>query len=48
MVKYPDEMRDGHGQIMDRAGQIVATAPGVDPSVILPKEARMIEILEKR
>ena len=30
-----------------RAGQIVATAPGVDPSVILPKEARMIEILEK-
>lgn len=47
VVKYPDEMRDGHGQIMDRAGQIVATAPGVDPSVILPKEARMIEILEK-
>ena len=47
VVKYPDEMRDSHGQIMDRAGQIVATAPGVDPSVILPKEARMIEILEK-
>ena len=46
-IKYPDEMRDGQGQIMDRAGQVVATAPGVDPSVILPKEARMITILEK-